>query len=465
VTADTGGGLSFYDITISSDHSHGGQDLTGAWGFVPDQYLRFMFDEEVKAIEAAYHSMQDATIKEGFADTPGPCDPARILNDQMNSATCAGTDPNDVMDPQMRVMQALSVKDGHPIFTLANFAAHATVMGGGNTLISPDWPGVAAKYLEKDTKSDVGIVIVGAVGRSQPNRQDCTGTELTAAMAHAPGAYDTQSTVVDPGGGDPAAYLQNEQHEGCKLSKYSRTAEGVALQALQSATPLMGTTVDGREMFIHDCATNEGLMALNDAGVAVGAPIARANTPPYFTGDCFGTWVGVFRIGDLVITTNPGEAYPNIRQQFVDATPGGVRYWTTGLSNDQLGYLVSPFPEGYPTVVQQSIPNSNLSFNDNFLFNVSPTIGDHVFCTQLKGAIAMGITTSDKSPTKCTAWQNEPNNVLLPANAGSEPVYPPPTPFAPNGGIVPEAPLTAGLALVGIGAYLTIRRLRSARAS
>jgi hypothetical protein len=458
VASDTNGGLNFASMTISSDHSHGGQDMTGVWGFVPDDYLHLVYDQEVKAFETAYANLQAATIQEGAASTPGPCDPARILNDQFNTPTCSGSDPNDIMDPEMRVMQGFSVANPtHKLFTLANFAAHATVMGSGNRLISPDWPGVTAKYLQADTQSDVGAVIVSDVGRSQPNRSDCTSAELTAALAGT-GPYDVDNTVIN--GTDTTT----EAHESCKLSKYARTAEDAANRAIANETPLTYGKIDGRDIFIHDCATNAGLLVLNDAGTFVGAPIARANTPPYATTNCLGTWVGTYRIGDVLITVNPGEAYPNIRDQFLNTFPGGAngarRYWTTGLSNDQLGYLIAPFPEGYPGAAQ-----AGAGGNDNLLFNTSPTIGDHVMCTQVYEAIQMGLPSVP--PTKCTPYQAETlqNTYLGGVDTGPAPNNPPPSGFSTQGAVVPEVPLTAALLLSGLGAALTIRRWRSARSS
>ena len=456
LAGDANGGLNFAGMTISSDHSHGGQDMTGVWGFVPDEYLKLVYDAEVKAFETAYHNLQPATISEGAVTTPhcvssGPQpNPPNILNNQFD---CSAT-PNDIMDDELRVMQAYAVSDGHKIFTLANFAAHATVMGSGNRLVSPDWPSVAAEYLQKDTHSDVGIVIVSDVGRSQPNRTDCTTAELATSKAGL-GPYDTDNSIILQSDGttpDPTT----EPSETCKLSKYSKSFESWADQAIASETPLTAGQIDSRELFVYDCPiTNGAIYALNDAGDAVGAPIARQNIAPYQLPGCLGTWVGVHRIGDLVITTNPGEAYPNIRQQFMDAVPGGRRYWTTGLSNDQLGYLIAPFPEGYPQAIQASAGG-----NDNILFNASETIGDRVICTQVKGAIQMGIVTNP--PAKCAVYTTGDTPYIGGVDTGPAPNNPPPSAFTAPAATVPEVPLTGALVLAGIGALITVRRWQRA---
>ena len=401
VANQTGGALAFDDITISGDHSHAGQDLIGVWGFVPDDYLAFVKAQATKALLTAYANRQPATLREGAAQTPGPCDNNRILNDQFDCSM----PPNNVMDPEMRTMRAFAASDGHIIATILNFAAHATVMGGGNNLLSPDWPGVAAQQMQ-DRYGGIGITVVSDVGRSQPNRGDCTAAEKTS------GQYVVDSRQVD---------------DSCRLSKYAAAVMGYVDQAVANETPLTQNQIDGRELFIRDPATNVGIVGLNYAGDAAGAPVARSLTPPYLTANVLGTWVGVYRIGDLVITTNPGEAYPNIRQQFMDAVPGGRRYWTTGLSNDQLGYLIAPFPEGYPQAIQASAGG-----NDNILFNASETIGDRVMCTQVKGAMQMGLAQSSP-PVKCAAYAAEPNTYGPGGvETGPPPTNPPPTDFQGN---------------------------------
>jgi hypothetical protein len=376
VAKATNGGLAFDDITISGDHSHAGQDMIGVWGFVPDGYLAFVKAQAVKALITAFDNRQAAILREGAVETPGPCDPARILNDQFDCNAA----PNNVMDAELRTLQAFAKSDGHVIATVLNFAAHATVMGGGNTLLSPDWPGFVAQQMH-DSYGGVGVTVVADVGRSQPNRGGCSAADKAS------GQY-----LIDPRAPD----------DSCRLAKYSSQVMAYVAKAVASETPLTRGQVDGRELFIHDPASNLGILALDYAGELAGAPVARADTPPYAVGNVIGTWVGVYRIGDLLITANPGEAYPNIRAQLMAAVPGARRYWTTGLSNDQLGYLIAPFPDAYPQAIVAGAMG-----NDNILFNVSQTIGDHVMCTQAKGAVQMGLAAA--TPSKCAVFDAEPN--------------------------------------------------------
>jgi hypothetical protein len=47
--------------------------------------------------------------------------------------------------------------------------------------------------------------------------------------------------------------------------------------------------------------------------------------------------------------------------------------------------------------------------NDNYFFNVSPTIGDHVMCTMIKGAMQLGFPAAADAPIKCALWSLEVN--------------------------------------------------------
>ncbi|MDQ3878901.1 MAG: hypothetical protein M3290_11215, partial [Actinomycetota bacterium] len=54
-----------------------------------------------------------------------------------------------------------------------------------------------------------------------------------------------------------------------------------------------------------------------------------------------------------------------------------------GLADDQLGYLISPI--NYVPIIA-----AEAGVNDNIIFNVSPTIGDHVMCSDIALAVRLG---------------------------------------------------------------------------
>jgi len=113
----------------------------------------------------------------------------------------------------------------------------------------------------------------------------------------------------------------------------------------------------------------------------------RSTLPPWASGDVIGTFASAHRIGDVLLTANPGEAYPDVRMAVAAARKGMQAVFTFGLANDQLGYLIAPSSEyGWIAVSQPG--------NDNAFFNVSTAYGDHLACTltAASGAIGFGAT-------------------------------------------------------------------------
>src|SRR5512139_3897801 len=137
VEAATGGRIPRSHVIIGSDHSHAGPDTSGVWGGLPDTYLHYIKDQTVGAITDALDALQPAELAVGTADATD------LARSQFQ------VPPNDAIDGELRVLLARDAND-HPLGLLINYAAHATVMGSGNTLISADWPGVVAAQAEDE---------------------------------------------------------------------------------------------------------------------------------------------------------------------------------------------------------------------------------------------------------------------------------------------------------------------------
>src|SRR5439155_21534 len=50
-----------------------------------------------------------------------------------------------------------------------------------------------------------------------------------------------------------------------------------------------------------------------------------------------------------------------------------------------------------------------LTGNDNFLFNIAPTIGDHVMCTAIGLALDVGFPGDPLRDPRCATWLGEPD--------------------------------------------------------
>jgi hypothetical protein len=191
---------------------------------------------------------------------------------------------------------------------------------------------------------------------------------------------------------------------------WTRLMTPFVVQAVNSAVPVQGSQVRSREIFTRETAENAALVGASYSG---GAPVRgfgayRSTTPPWMTGDVLGTFVSVHRLGNLLLTANPGEAYPDIRFGVLKEIGGYQNAFTFGLANDQLGYLIAPASE-YPWITYAN-PG-----NDNSLFNVSPNYGDHDYCTQAANAPKLGFqSTPDPQPYGPDAVQ--PNCTALTAS-------------------------------------------------
>ena len=360
-------------IVISNDHTHGGPDAIGAWGFIPSAYLDLIASQTKKAIEAAYNARVPASIVAGSDDA----------SDLMYNMTCTEalnqhrTDnyPNNVCTPledqKDGLLRAFQAKDatGNVITTVVAYGAHAT-LGGGNG-VHGDWPQFLSDALTAAFPGSTGIAFEGTNGRTQPCRPACSFTDPTT-----PG-YNLS--------GSKAAYTTMLMHHVDK--------------ALADAPDVSGPVAAAKTFIRHEIE-NPGLFALTQHGELIGAPIQRSLQAPWTEGNTVRTIVSAVRIGDLLINGAPGEPYPNIAAGVVEATNvTRQRHWTLALADDQLGYLISPV-EAYPSILAQAY------VNDNSLFNVSPTIGDHVMCTQIRLANAVGFTYTRLGGVdpRCNVW-------------------------------------------------------------
>ena len=403
VAADLGGALPADHIVVQSDHTHGGPDLLGVWGGASSAYRKYVVDQTVKAIENAYASRVAGHLFYGTAAN-GASGPTHLINNQFDY------DPrNKVMDDELRVLQARA-DDGTPIATVLNLSSHADVLGSHNTLATGDWPQQTNIMLEHELGGKA-MTIVGTLGRSQPSRPGCAGTEGT-------------------------------QEQGlCALDRYSQMVVDRTKVALANAQPLEGPAkVVANSYLITDPSTSPALLGLMLGGAAMGAPLYRSLTPPYLTGDVLGTSVTSVRIGDILLSAGPGEMYPQIplkvRSAATQVTAPIKGFMTAGLADDQLGYIIAPF-EAYPEPVKDSFFDSSFlepnklnecqaSYgancdpsmltptpkpigNDNYFFNVSHTLGERLTCALLRGAGEVFDRGSELRATydRCQAFAND----------------------------------------------------------
>jgi len=371
VAARSGGALEPSEVVIQSNHSHSAPDGIGVWGGVPLAYRRLVFGRTVAAILAAHRKARPGKLRYGTVEAP------TLLTNQFDYDRA-----NAEVDDELRVLQALGPR-GRPFATLLNFSAHTTVLGSDNTRASGDWVQATNPLLER-TFGGRAMTMVGTLGRTQPADHRCPDRSLSG----------------------PAAHL-------CRIEDYGARVVKQARLAVARARPLRGRAlVDARSYLVQDIGANPLILGLNYAGAPFGADVTRSLSAPWLTVNVVGTVTSSARIGDLLLSAVPGEAYPQIAAVLANLVPARG-HMTAGLAGDQLGYLIAPY-EAYPEPIRRSFFNqrgdevSPLD-NDNYFFNVSPTIGERVLCSLLRGAgdlLAREQTYRDRR-ARCQGFAND----------------------------------------------------------
>jgi hypothetical protein len=368
-------------IILQATHSHNGPDEIGVWGGVPDAYFAWVTQQMETGIETAVAREQPALLKIGTANMTGFSGTFGSNTDDTNT----GDNQDYPMDQQMRVLQAVTPDRSHAVIaTLVNYSTHPTIYGPTN-LISPDWPGAAATYLEHDEQDmpagaqygypgSTAIVTMGALGHTWPSGIPSSDTD--------PGVqpFDQENNLgAQPNG-------SNITQNNFPADSYGNA---VAQRAIDSVSGghgfyLRQSVVDGSMRNVRVENTNPVLLAAanepaNNTPLG-GYKIDRATTPPWGYGDVFVSHVTSLRIGDIPLYGVPGEPYPSIKFSLDDQVKAPVQFMF-GLANDQLGYVEET--SDYGGAFQ-------CSTTDEWFFTISPIFGGDVERLSRDNAKAMG---------------------------------------------------------------------------
>ena len=404
------------EIVVDSDHSHGGPDTAGVWGGVPTSYLKLVHDRTVDAIVEAWQKMQPATLSYAAAKAGVNGEGAQYPPEEGNDGDYLlnnqySHDPaNQIMDNEVRVLQAKDPSTGEILDTYVNFSAHPTVLGSSNTKVTGDYVGRLNVQIEKAFGGTFAMDQVATLGRTQPTDRGCSNPDVPS------GDQDAQNI--------------------CALDQYASRVLVKVKAAAAKAEPFTGDPVVALNSYLlNDPTTSPVLAGIVYAGQAIGAPAGRAANAPWYTGNLLGTSVFSGRIGDVLISGGPGEMYPQIvdtvRKTVETAAdaPGSTLpkirgEINIGTAGDFLGYIIAPL-EAYPCPAEESLVSGtcNLSTdtdptgigpdpigNDNYFFNISHTFGERLTCDLLRGA--GDVLTGDGSTywsryDRCPAFVND----------------------------------------------------------
>jgi hypothetical protein len=335
------------DVIVQATHTHAGPTLEGIWGPVPVRYLKLVHHQVVSAIAAAARSARPAHLQ--FATLRDP----NIAGVNINQDNYQGW----VNDTQISILRAVDPSTGATIGVFASVPTHgAHVCGQCLRILSADYFGAVRAELDR-LLGGTSVVGPASLGR-------------------------LESPVETTG-------FRN-------MEWISRVIANDLLEALAHARWITSRKLAARQSTLRFTATNEALVALNDAwslpdaqkqreAQATGIyPIDRAMRAPFRTGDTFGSWLTAFRIGDYAFLSMPGEPFPEIRLTLARATRA-TTVVALSKGQDDFGYFYPNFDAPFPQLYN----------SDHAIFNVSPHLGDQVIASDETLLSEIGFRTSN----------------------------------------------------------------------
>ncbi len=356
--AALGGVLPADQIIVTSDHSHHGPDTIGIWGGVDGVYLQQMADAAVRAGVAAWQARRPARLF--AASVQGPPTKSSYDNPPTN-------DP----DPEFRLLTAETAAGEH-IGSWVNYSPHATVLSSDNDQATGDWT-AWANQIVREMWGGVGIGLVGALGAMDWNKS----------------------------GDNPA----REAEARARLRTLLAAARAARFE-------ISGGTVAVKTTFITEPVTAPALLVLtNSPGVdteQLRVKVERQILPPWAGVATISTQVTTARIGEVLVSTYPGEPFPQLHYALKDGAVSGQRMsFTLGAAQDFLGYMVRTDAQYQQTAQEGTLylagcPDHEIGVpagvqegecTDHWSLMVSPNIGRHALCAHQAAAVLLGFTS------------------------------------------------------------------------
>lgn len=342
------------NVIVSTTHVHAAPTVVGIWGEIDTDYLKKLSDQAVAAATQAAANTRPSEIWTGVGNL-------RSFIWQNGQ----GTNHPDGFpyDNEVPVMWARDPETGATNAIYASVPNHPDQFNGGaNNEFSADWPGYARRALDQ-LNGGTTVIGPGTLGKQEP-----------------PGSVNTYDEVIPQG-----KIVANE---------IQRT--------LARSTPLTDDTIAGSEQTVNTLADNEKLLTgislhLRPQGICLDSEefctIPRSKEPPYMTDGpdedtkIIQTHVETVRIGDVVYTTNPGEAFAEVNFAIRNGISGARHVNTMSQSGDMLGYYYER-----SDYTDQQFGSSNFE-----TYNVGPNLPDDNVTASLAGARAIGFTTAPQT--------------------------------------------------------------------
>jgi hypothetical protein len=138
--------------------------MPGRYTHAPNTDYAVQFRQALlQGIKEARDKLQPARLGVGWGFARANIN-RRARNEQ--GPAFLGLNPDGPTDRQIGLIR-LEKADGTPLALIANYAMHGTVLGGANTLVSGDAPGIVADYVEAKWGAPM-LYLNGAAGNQAP---------------------------------------------------------------------------------------------------------------------------------------------------------------------------------------------------------------------------------------------------------------------------------------------------------
>jgi len=168
-------GIPATHIRLGATHTHAGPMLTGVKGPVGmdlspfrepyDRYWATVADKIVGAIVEANAKL--APVHVGAGRGVGTININRRIRAADGKPPAVGVNPEGFIDGDLNVVR-MDDAAGKPVAVIVNYQCHGTVMAWDNEHISPDWPGMMRKVVERALPGALCLFFQGAAGDQGP---------------------------------------------------------------------------------------------------------------------------------------------------------------------------------------------------------------------------------------------------------------------------------------------------------
>jgi len=156
------------NILLCATHTHGGPTPASGYDSPSPEAISYTNDTKEKLISTvtkAFNNLKPALIGSG----KGEC--KMNMNRRARNARggiSLGKNPYGPCDHEVGVVR-IDDEFGRPFCIFITWPCHATVMGSRNLQITADWPGAAARFVEKEFDNNVfAVVTAGSSGNIDP---------------------------------------------------------------------------------------------------------------------------------------------------------------------------------------------------------------------------------------------------------------------------------------------------------